>query len=91
MFDVEREISNVVVQIKERERDLGAAIRNGKRTFRHFCVYMHNTLMPMFWVNPNKKFPGIFLPKLSLNVDGFSRAIYYFFHKINKGMWTHAM
>lgn len=91
MFDVEREISNVVVQIKEKEWDVGAAIRNRKRTFRYFCVYMHNTLMPMFGVNPNKKFPGIFFPKLSLNVVEFSRAIYYFFHKINKGLWTHAM
>lgn len=90
MFDVEREISDVVVQTKERERDVEAAIRNGKRTFRYFCVYMHNTLMPMFWVNPNKKIPGIFF-WLSLNVVEFSRAIYYFLHKINKGLWTHAM
>lgn len=88
MFDVEREISDVVVQIKE--RDVEVTIRNGKRTFRYFCVYMHNTLMLVFRVNPNKTIPGIFF-WLSLNVVEFSRAIYYFLHKINKSLWTHAM
>lgn len=36
MFDVEREISNVVVQIRKRERDLEAAIRNGKKDISTF-------------------------------------------------------